>query len=701
MVSTRYGVTRFLARVALVGLACGGFVACGADPPVADVVGSATVGSHRTIGIAETIMSAPHPMDGSWVWSYETVVLGEPDGFIQLEFADEISIGPIILQADADDTYLVERSLDGSTWETIWTVEPVPNARGLRTRTRPDDGTVPARYVRVRAEGGDGLYFLGALRFPETLPTAPAEWLASQPVPGFYPWFDRFELYPVKALVAVLGTLVVGWGVLRRRRRRPTEDSRAERAALLTLGVLGAICWFNFFQYSTRTYDETHTNYWDIYHYYLGAKYAPELGYTHLYNCTVDADSEDGFATLSPMRRMRNLETNKEERPVATGKCAGRFAPERWASFKADLAFLRSKLPPEIWGVMLMDHGYNAPPTWGVLGRALASSGQISNTQVFFLTAIDPVLLIVMWVVIWRTFGWRAACIALIFWGTSYPARSWWTAGAILRHDWIFLSVLGVCLLRRGKMLGAGAALAGATLLRIFPLFFVVGVLFKAGADLIERRTVVPSPAHLRFALGGLLTVAILVPASFLTAGGAGAWPAFAENSRKHLESPVANYMGLKTVMRYVDPGSLPRVVDGQPDANPDEKRPAIGGAGRLIVVTLTLLSFVLLAAGVPREPEWSAAILGAAVIPFATELTGYYYAIFLLFAFLASRRPWIGAALCGLAVAFEIPRRIYSVPFEDGLGTYFWSSIAVVLFAGAVLTAFATRPVPPEEQAQ
>ena len=64
------------------------------------------------------------------------------------------------------------------------------------------------------------------------------------------------------------------------------------------------------------------------------------------------------------------------------------------------------------------------------------------------------------------------------------------------------------------------------------------------------------------------------------------------------------------------------------------------------------------------RQPEWVAAVLGVGLVPVATELTSYYYAMLLVFAFLWPRRPEIGVALCTLsavtlgiaAVATQLP---------------------------------------------
>ena len=79
-----------------------------------------------------------------------------------------------MLQADSDDVYIVEGSLDGSTWETLWSFAPLQTDRGLRARGLTLEEPARARWIRVRAEGGDGIYVLGALRLPVEPPAGAA-----------------------------------------------------------------------------------------------------------------------------------------------------------------------------------------------------------------------------------------------------------------------------------------------------------------------------------------------------------------------------------------------------------------------------------------------------------------------------------------------------------------------------------------------
>lgn len=678
-------------RPVLLAVAIAVLVSCGPDDAAGDWTAGARARSWEAVGIADRILYAPSPVDGEWWFSDETLVLSEHGGYLEIDLGKEVEVETIVLQADSDDVYIVEGSLDGSTWETLWSFAPLQTDPGLRARGLTLEEPARARWIRVRAEGGDGAYVLGALRLPVESPAGAARLtLAAEMPPDGFPWLSLRTIDDIKLVIATLATGALAWGALRRRRDGAAGGLRLERILLVSLGLLAALSWWNLFQYSNKSYDHTYENYWDVYHYYIGSKYYPELEYTHLYECTLAADHEDGFAGLRG-RRIRNLTTNREEDArFDLAECHNRFGSERWQSFKKDLRFFRTKLSPKIWATLLMDHGYNPTPAWGILGRALSSTGAASDGQISTLMVIDVALLIAMWFVVWRTFGWRVACVALIFWGTAFPMRSWWTAGAFLRNDWLFMSVAGICLLRRDRGFLAGLALAYAALLRVFPVLLIAGVLVKLIADVARNGGVLRPGTRRRFLAGLVTAVAVLIPVSMVATGHITSWFAFDRNSRNHLESPVSNFMGVKTIVRQLN----------KPGASTEEQAPAsseprtIGTVARIGSLVFLFAALLLLGKAALREPDWVAAILGAAVIPFAIELTGYYYALFLVFAFLIVRRQSVGVALIGLSVVFGLLAQKFSVPFDTPT-TYLWSSVVVLVFCGWLLTLFAFGAVP------
>src|SRR5262249_43781758 len=273
----------------------------------------------------------------------------------------------------------------------------------------------------------------------------------------------------IKIVLATGGAVVLLWGLALRLRGRPDAYKRLRDALILALGLLGGACWWNLFEFH---HEGIYFHAWDAYHYYVGAKYFRELGYTGLYRCTAIADAEDGLLEDVRRRQVRDLETNMlrgtQEILAEPEKCKRNFSEERWLAFKHDIDFFRSRAPGRLWADIQVDHGYNPTPVWGILGTTLASTGPASTSQLRVLALLDPLLLLVMWACVGRVFGWRAMCVALLYWGTNYPARFMWVGGAYLRQDWLAAMTIGLCLLRRGRMASAGFMLTLSALLRVF-----------------------------------------------------------------------------------------------------------------------------------------------------------------------------------------------------------------------------------------
>ena len=498
----------------------------------------------------------------------------------------------------------------------------------------------------------------------------------------------------IKIVVATGGAAVLLWGLALRPGRRPDAHKRLRDALLLALGLLGGACWWNLFEFHGGTYFHV----WDAYHYYVGAKYFRELGYTRLYRCTAIADAEDGFLENVRRRQVRDLESNvlrsTQEILAEPEKCKGHFSAERWLGFKHDIDFFRSRAPGKLWAVIQLDHGYNPTPVWGILGTTLASTGPASTSQLRVLALLDPLLLLVMWACVGWAFGWRAMCVALLYWGTNYPARFSWVGGAYLRQDWLAMMTIGLCLLRRGRMASAGFMLTFSALLRVFPAFILVGIALKALMDMWAGRSVALSGRHRRLAVGCIAAVVVLIPTSVVVAGSWSAWPAFVANSRKYLNTPATNLMGLRTVMAYNHDWRVSRIVPLGLEQDRwqvwQEVRRRQFEERRYLFAALVFGFVILLARAVRNQDDWVAAVLGVAMIPVATEVGSYYYSVLLVYGFLGARREGLGAALCALAAVSGL------------IGKFVWSddvrftliSAATVGFVCMATASVAVRPM-------
>jgi hypothetical protein len=501
---------------------------------------------------------------------------------------------------------------------------------------------------------------------------------------------DADAMIGIKARVAIAGALVLGAGAVLAWLRRDELLRRTRDAALAALGVVSFCCYYNLFHFH---FDE-YLHIWDIFHYYVGAKYLPELGYGRLYDCAIVAENDmDGHVDAN--RRIRNLTTNDIEPAAAAledpARCTSHFSPERWRDFKADIDYFRRTFNPVRWKVeVLQDHGYNGTPVWALLGRGLASLGPASDGQLTALALIDPALMLLLWGLVVWAFGWRVACVGLLWWGTNYPAIFYWNGGAFLRTDWLVLAVGGICLVKRGRPAAGGFALTWSALLRIFPGFIVVALLLKYVIGWVRARRVAVPQELGRFVLGCVAAAIVLVPASLALAPGGGLG-AFVENSRKHLDTPLTNNMGWKTVVSYE---SRTRVVAALDGSAPDrygrwkDARRRVYIERRPLFLAVLAGFLALLAWAAAPEPDWAALVLGVGLIPFAAELTCYYYTFMLAYAFLWPRRPLVGVGLCLVAaVSCFMPKIAW---WEDA--RFFNISVDVLVFVVAATVLYRLR---------
>ncbi|MBW2666423.1 MAG: hypothetical protein JRE13_09050 [Deltaproteobacteria bacterium] len=491
---------------------------------------------------------------------------------------------------------------------------------------------------------------------------------------------SRRAVESAKALVAALGAALLILDLVLRRAGHSAWLRRLREVALVLLAMVAGLAWWNFMQFHYLHY--THVS--DTFHYYVGSKYFDELGHSRLYACTAIADAEAGTHTGVSGRLLRNLETNRLEPTTSTladpDACKRHFDVPRWDMFTHDVGWFRDRVPRSRWHAIQRDHGYNPPPTWTALGGALAASAPASDAWILALGAIDPLLLCAMWAAIAWAFGWRALCVAAIFWGTNLFAGFGWTGGSFLRQAWLVASIGGICLLRRGRPASAGASLAVAASLRIFPAALLVGVALRGLWSLMssERRGVAAD--HRRFTAGALAGAAAIVTVSLVAVGGFQPWLEFIDNSRTHLATPLKNHVGLQTVLAY-DADHVDRLIQGgTAEDRYLEWRAAreSRSAERVVGYWLLLTGFgILLAFAVRDQPDWVAATLGIGLIPVAFELTNYYYAILLGYGLLVVRWPGIGPALLGLsALGWVIVDRRQ---WQDEIMV--WGSVFVLVF--------------------
>mgnify|MGYP001563247960 CR=1 FL=1 len=651
-----------------------------------------------------------------------------PDAALVFDLGAARTVRSALVQADADDDYWLEGSQDAVTFLPLGRVGALPASAGLRTRAVPLSGS-PVRYLRVRASGGDGRASLAEIQL---FCTAPDGWkprletvdIAPQPErPGPLPgWNDLTSRWWQLALA--LGSLLFLRLAHRAERdSNPRSRRRWDRAFAVALG-LAILTYFNFgfFHFSNFIHN------WDTFHYYIGAKYFPELRYDGLYDCVAVADARSSDpATRSRVagRTIRDLRTNELVAAATVlgnpGRCTARFSEGRFRSFERDVAWFRERESPERWDELSADHGFNASPVWMIAGSWLANLAPAGDASMHWLAAIDPLYFLAMAAALVWGFGARAASVALLVLATSFPSRFFWTGGSFLRWDWLFFLVAAVALARRGKPLLGGACLACSALLRLFPLGLALGpalaIAWAAarawraappGERLLTVAAAMRAPASrpaARFLAGMALLVTVALPWSLaVTSSGPGrsgldAWRQFLGNTEKHSRTPLTNNMGLMTALTF-RPAEIGRALHDErarePWARWKQARLASRERMRWPHRALALGTLIAVALAVRRHHElWVTLALSAAWIPFALEMTSYYFAFLVVPALLWRERRNVGMLLLALSACGQL---LSLAPFA-GMPTwrdevYSWLSIATIMALAIVLATFA-RPGP------
>ena len=426
------------------------------------------------------------------------------------------------------------------------------------------------------------------------------------------------------------------------------------------------------------------------------------------------------------------------------GLCRDRFG-DRWDEFKSDVAWFRkSAHGGDYWKNMWKDHGYNPPPVWTMGGKALGSLTPANGNAFLALSMIDVWLQLMAILLMFWAFGWRVGAIAAVFWGCNAPADFYWTGGAFIRQDWYFLLVASVCFARKRMYALSGAALMWCALLRLFPVALFAGwgfiILFdvarriiikiaafirrppvERGGQLVpdEHREVPTAPpdasiggaemvwreiksvvksvwrfikdvirAPYRWLIFGCAVAFVALGVSSAFVAGADAYPRFLDHIETHKGTPLTNHMGLPTILSHRWEGRMMVARNDTLDDPFEEWK--TGRTQRTedlkwLQYSIVGLMLVWMAWCLRRTKLlWVGLPLGLGLIPGLTNLTCYYFCMYIIAAALAAKRPAVGAALLILSGASQIMHHSYHF-YDDRFTADSWLFIVfsfVLLFA-------------------
>jgi hypothetical protein len=483
------------------------------------------------------------------------------------------------------------------------------------------------------------------------------------------PWFakenwEKFTKF-VRLTLTFGGALLLIYEIRARRLRERIPERFRKKIAYVMTGM-AFLVYFDFFNPNVRYEEYYHRH--EFYHYYLGSKYSKEVGYVRLYECTAIAEIESGRGASVRKREIRDLRVNLIKPMEATyvvsdpDQCKKHFTPERWEAFKKDVDWFYKSAAGSYWEGMLKDHGYNPPPVWTMTGKFFGSFDAAGDTFFKILACIDILFHLGCVVMFGWAFGWRAMAVATVFWGCNAPANFYWTGGAFLRMDWIFLLVASLCLARKRMFLLAGAALTWSALLRVFPGIFVIGWAIIVGFYLLDRIRDKAAghgpkrlldylhPDHRRLIGGCLVALGVLVPASIMVAGADSYQEFFSHTLKTHKNTPLTNTMGLETMVVHNWDGRMRFTRDDNLD-DPFEgwKKGRLRRFEKMKPVFYGVIGLVALwQMWALRRTKllWVGMALTVPLVISLTNLTCYYYSLFMVAGALVLARPQLGPAL-------------------------------------------------------
>jgi hypothetical protein len=697
------------------------------------------------------------PNDGD-VWLTDlSVVFHGAAARVVYDLGRVTPIDSAFLQGDNNDRFLLAVSDDGKSYREIWQAQAVPGA-GMRPRSIAGL-SAHGRFVRLTARGGDSAVSVGELMLFEKQPQpwppqleqqrglTPDEeagrwqmglgltlalllallhrrlprWVSAAAALGAAGMgvacvWQIARLWPpplgigeqLRAVIAGVAMLaVLAWTVFGSRLRLALLKS-----VLFALALLGVACFYNFgapWFWNASEKRLTPVHLYDMRVYFPVAKYFNELRFDGVYLASVKAYLEGENLPNDAVQRvdLRDLTNNRIVRAgdvmAQVDGVKQRFSQPRWQSFVRDMRwFWRTMGRGDYLGSM-GDHGGNATPVWLAIANLLFRNADASERMLTLTALLDPLLLLLTFVCIWRSFGPRAMLLCLIVFGTTdFPMFGSDWAGSTLRFDWMATLGLGVCALRTRRYALGGALLAHAGLVRAFPaiaLLFTPVPLFVFVLERLWRRRP-PALSELRRAHEGLgrlvasalATSLVLIGLSCVLFGFEPAWIGWLHRIEVHTEDANTNHLGVRTVMAF-DPdlvsGALAQTGVADPWAEWQRTQLATYQQHATWAFALRALFLLLCLVACRNARPEQAALLGLLLIPVFSYPANYYcHYVYLLPLLAVDRAAWLGLLI---EVALLLMCVLEYFTLDNMVDVrFFWESVILLAGFGAVLVPLA-----------
>lgn len=283
---------------------------------------------------------------------------------------------------------------------------------------------------------------------------------------------------------------------------------------------------------------------WGVFHYYLGAKYFSELGYSNLYPCALEADHESA-GHWDRIVGARDVETYRMvPRPDLPPCPRAEFTAERWSEFSQDVEQFAGLARPEYFAELFTDKGFNPPPSWVAVAKPLAQAIPISNGRVAAVVFnLDVIAFLIALLMVWWGCGGvtslLTAGLAIFYFGSFGRI-----GGNFLQYLW-FPLLAGAVICWAKKRPGAAGALVGAAAgLQVFPLFFAMPIVLRGGFDFFKGRKAAELRPYLRFSATFLAVILASFLAGSLAGRGVDGWSEWEHKislHRNYLQGEIFN----------------------------------------------------------------------------------------------------------------------------------------------------------------
>ena len=429
-----------------------------------------------------------------------------------------------------------------------------------------------------------------------------------------------------------------------------------------------------------------------VFHYYLGAKYANEIGPFDLYACAVAADDE--HAVWDSDTLVRDLHTYMLV-PAWVLHCPrDRFTPERWSAFTHDVAVLTKTDAPVAFTGAVTDKGYNATPLFSRVFGQIASIVPVDREHArIVLFNLDILFVAASIGIVWYSAGPTSALLTLLL-SVGFFGNFGRIGGNFGQYAWVPCLTLAVAAWRARRPIVAGGALGVAAGLQVFPLLFAIPVLL-GGLRALSRRDRGGWMRTLLFSLSLVVALGLSVIVGSTSARGMTAWREWREKIAVHssyLRGEVFD-IGLPRLIADVvshDRADSDSYIEDTPHTF--ARTAALSAHLRAWRLAASLL-IVLMCGAIWCVPEEAQMALG--FVPFYALLAlspYYYFALVLLpFMVIGLGRPQFAAVVGLLVVVLGVQLAIWGGSFVSFV---FWRHAVSEVLTASVIVGIPLMPL-------